>query len=139
MIIKQQYTQQGGYMALVAVLIVMTSVMTISVVMALNGVSELRLSQFEHKSVQAFYAADGCMNEGLLRLKEDGNSGYTTYTGSSVTIDGAITCTINVNSTGSTRILIASGTVDNIITRSIQAEVDISAGFSLDSWKEIAE
>lgn len=131
--------EEGGYIALVAVLIVIASVITVSVAMSLNGVTELRLAQFEHKSVSAFYAADACMNEGLLRLKEDASSGYTVYTGGSLTINGSTTCTVTVTSAASTRTLNASGTIDNLITRSIQAEVDVSSGFSVNSWQEVGE
>ena len=138
---KQWYkeNQEGGYIALVAVLIVIASVITVGVTMSLNGITELRLAQFEHKSVQAFYAADACMNEGITRLKGDVDSGYTTYTGGTLTIDGSTTCTVTVVTSSSTRTLTASGTVDNIITRTIEAEVDVSSGFSLSSWQEVGQ
>lgn len=136
--IHQKYqSQQGGYIALVSVLIVIAGVITVGVIMSLNGVTELQLAQFQHKSVESFYAADACMNEGLFRLKQDTDSGYTTYTGSSLTLDGSTTCTVQVSGTGSTRSLTATGTVDNTVTRSIEASVDVSSGFSISSWKEI--
>lgn len=129
--------QQGGYIALVSVLIVIAAVITVGVIMSLNGITELQLAQFEHKSIESFYAADACMNEGLYRLKEDADSGYTIYTGTSLTLDGSTTCTVQVTTAGSTRTLIASGTVDNTITRSIEAQVDVSSGFSINSWQEV--
>lgn len=131
--------QEGGYIALVAVLIVIAAVITVGVTMSLNGVTELRLAQFEHKSVEAFYAADACMNEGITRLKADVDSGYTSYTGGTLTIDGSTTCTVTVTTSGSTRTLSSSGTVDNTITRTIEAEVDVSSSFSVSSWQEVGQ
>lgn len=111
----------------------------LGVSMSLGGVNELQLGFLERRSAEAFYLADACANEGILRLKQDADSGYTSYSGGDLNhmLDSDEECSITVTSPdASTRIIQTTGTRSGTITRKIEVTVDISTGFSVTSWQE---
>lgn len=127
---------QGGYIALVAVLIVLSGAVVLGVSLSLNGINELQLSFFERKSVEAFYLSDACMNEGLLRLRRD--AGYTGGNLDNV-LDEGESCEITVSNSGTEYTVQATGTKGDTTTRRIEAVVDTASGFDVTSWQEVGE
>ncbi len=138
----KQSKDQGGYIALVATLIVLTGVIFVGVSLSMNGVNELQLSFYERQSMDAFYLADACMNEGILRLKQDADSGYTTYTGGTLDdiLESDESCSVTVTSPdANTRVIQATGVKSDSFTRLIEASIDISGDFTVSSWQEVEE
>lgn len=125
---------KSGYIALLAVFIIMTTGVIIGVSMSLNGISELTLSYNNYQSVKAFNLADACAEEALINLKRDGAS----YSGDTLNFDSDY-CTITISGTGATRTAEIVGIVKDKFNRKINLEVTITPSFAVDAWEEVGE
>ena len=92
------------------------------------GIGVLQTGYLNNLSAQAFSLADGCLEEGILRLTTD-----DTYTGSTITV-GDDSCTITVTGAGGTRTITAMSTVNNLVNREIQGDVTIT---DMGGWNDV--
>ncbi|MCH7492610.1 hypothetical protein IID19_03410 [Patescibacteria group bacterium] len=122
---------QRGYIALIAVIIILSVTLAISLTMNVLSVDETKTGLLKQQSAQSFAVADACMREAYLRVKRDNS-----YTGGNLNI-GVGSCTIVVSSLGDTRTIIVDSDV-NGIQRQLESQVTIVGNtLDLDYWQEL--
>ncbi len=125
---------QSGLTALVTLVIISFVALLVALSVNLISISEMQMGFEKSRSAKAFWAAEACLDEALIRLKRD-----PSYSGGSLTVDSVTNCTISIAPSGSKRIITTVGTVDGIIIRRIEAQADVSGRVTLDYWKELAD
>jgi hypothetical protein len=127
--------QQGGYVALMAVLIVGAAATAIALVLLTTGADSSRAMLIEQQGAQARNLATSCAEEALQIMHDT-----TSFTGTNNLTQGQGTCTYTVTSTGSsTRVIDASGFVSGV-TKKLKVYVTItSSSLSITSWQEVAD
>jgi hypothetical protein len=118
---------RGGYIALVALLIVAATGLTIGITISLIGIDELQLSYGGSRAANAKAVASACLEDGLGRLRKS----WVNYSGS-LSI-GSDSCIINAVVSGSLATLTATGNSD-IYQQRIQTQVDNN--LEIVSWQE---
>ena len=126
-----------GVVALIAVLVIMVTLISIGITIAAVGNDEAALSNVIDDGELAFSIADACVEEGFIRLKAD-----SAYAGGSFALDGG-TCGISVtNLGGDDRLVRGQGSFRDAI-RIIDANVTIKSNAAgeakkvkINSWKE---
>jgi len=126
--------KQKGTIALISLLIITAVALAIGLSLNLLGLDEMRMGFRESKSSEAFYGAESCLEEALMRLKRDAN-----YSGGTLQI-GNGSCNIVITVNGSQRTITVSGTVNQLI-RKIQTVVNVlndgtTFGTENISWQE---
>jgi|WetSurMetagenome_2_1015567.scaffolds.fasta_scaffold1058811_2 hypothetical protein len=122
---------QKGYITIAITLVLLAATVgTVSVLFFLSSGSA-KTSEAEKKGVQAFFASESCLEEGLLRLKAD-----PLYAGGSVDFpDGVCHISVNEDSGLYTFQVYFSGGED--YWRGIEAGARIANGvISLENWNE---
>lgn len=125
---------QGGYIALLSVLVVGAVATAIGVTLLVLGTDSQRETLVTQQSVQARGLADACVEEALQQLHDAAD-----FTGSgNLTLDTG-SCTYTVTPTGSsTRTIAATATVGNVV-RKVAAYVTMSSSsISITSWQEVS-
>jgi len=128
---NQITNNQGGYIALIAVLIIV--VVTLSIGISLNSISigETQSGLLKQQSAQSLAVADSCLQEAYLRIERASD-----YTGGSLNI-GQGSCTINIVPQGSDRIIIVTSDVNDIV-KSVESGVTITSGnIVVNYWTEL--
>ncbi len=123
----QATSYQGGYIALIALLIVVAAGLTIGIAVSLQGIEEIQVSFASIQAASAKSLANSCIEEGLEHLRNN----WVNYSGS-LSIGGD-SCIINTVINGSNATLTANGTVD-IYNQKIQIQVDNN--LNIISWQE---
>lgn len=127
-----QFTNnQGGYIALIAVLIIV--VVTLSIGISLNSISigETQSGLLKQQSAQSLAIADSCLQEAYLRIERESD-----YPGGSLNI-GQGSCTINIVPAGSDRTITVTSDVNDII-KSAESGVTITSGnVVVNYWTEL--
>lgn len=125
---------QGGYVALIAVLIVGAAALAIGVTTLSVGADSQRTALVEQQSKQARNLASACAQEALQLVHDN-----IAFAGTNTMTLGQGTCTYSVVvATGTTRTITTTGTVGNVV-RKIQASVTInSTSISISSWQEVS-
>lgn len=126
--INPKFYQQDGYIALVALLVVVTAALTIGIAVSLEGIEEIQMSYGGSQSANAKSLANACIEEGLERLRNNWVS-YSPYT-LSIAPDS---CIIDIVVNGNSATLNATGTVD-IYKQKIEMQVDNS--LNVINWQE---
>jgi hypothetical protein len=105
-------------------LVISAVALAISVSTALLGINESRNSLDFRRGVETTKIAEGCMEEGIYRLKNNIN-----YTGGSLNV-GMGECTINVEGTGDTfTITVTAQIISNAsYTRIVAADLRVAQG-----------
>lgn len=127
--------QQSGYIALMAILIIGAAAVAISLALLSTSTDIQRSTLVQQQSKQARGLAVACAQEALQQVHDS-----TTYTGTtSISPIGQGNCSYTVTNTGATtRTILATGTVGNIV-RKIQVYVTIgSSSISITSWQEVS-
>lgn len=126
---------QNGLTALVTLVIISFVALLIALSVNLISLSEMQMGFEKSRSQKAFWAAEACLDEALIRLKRN-----PSYSGGSLAIDQVTSCTISISPSGNKRIITTFGTVDGIIIRRIEAQADLGTPgrVILDYWKELA-
>ena len=122
-----QVVTQRGFISLVALLVVVTAGLTIGIAVNLAGLQELQTSLDFSQARRAQLMANGCIEEGLNKLRTSFSSFATTLS------FGNGSCILQVIVLGSNATLLATGTVD-IYNQKIQVQVDST--LSVVSWQE---
>lgn len=118
-----------GYIALTSILVILAATLAVAISANLLSIDTGKTSLTLEDGINAFALANGCVEEGTIRLKRDNS-----YAGGSLnTANGSCTITVQVNSTQ--RIVTAEATVD-LVTRRVTAQIDFAPNFSYDSWEE---
>ncbi len=123
---------QSGIMLLIPTIVISAVLILIVTTNALISIDQSKTALHEQKTLEAFIAADSCLELALLNLSSD--SGYS---GESLTIDQA-SCTISVSGSDDTRTIDISTTLDApLYVRELQAQVSLSPSFTITSWQEV--
>ena len=124
--------KEGGYIALLAVLIIGAGAVAISLALVMAGADSQRSSLTELRSKQARALAAACAQEALQVVHDN-----IAYTGTNSITQGAGSCTYTVTSTSTQlRTIVATGTVGTVV-RKIQAYATIgSSSISVSLWQE---
>jgi len=125
---NSKFYQQDGYIALIALLVVVSAALTIGIAVSLSGIEEIQMSYSDSQAGRAKNLANTCLEEGLERLRNNWVS-YSPYTLSSA----ADSCIIDIVVNGSNATLNATGTVD-IYKQKIQIQVDDT--LDVITWQE---
>ncbi len=135
-IYKMQKNKNGGYIALIAVLIVTATTLMMAVSINLESMDEIKISLAKNQSSKAFYLANACAEESLMKLKNDLN-----YQGNEILTFTYGACTIlPIEETeNQNRLIKITGSVANY-TRKIKIEVSqIFPEMEIALWQEVAD
>ena len=134
----QQRLQEGGYIAVMTVLILCAVATAIGVTLLWTGTDAQRLTLGEQQSRQAHALAVACGQEALQQIHD--NLAFTA-TNASMSL-GQGTCKYSVGvagGAGSTRLVSAAGTVGNV-TRKVQTSVTVNAStITAGTWKDMPD
>lgn len=124
---------KNGVVALITVIIMGATLLTIGLTIAFIAQTELIISAGAGREREALALALGCLDEAGHRLKLN-----SAYTGGTVPMD-ANTCTVTVSGSGSTRTVTASSTVD-VYTKGATATFTLKQNAALNSsaWEVTA-
>ncbi len=126
-------TKQPGYITLLAVLVVGTITLTISVSTLLLGLGSSKTSFALEQSNLAKALANTCAEEALEEIRES-----TTFAGTGNIVFGSDTCTYSViNNGGDNRSITVSGTVGDITRKAQIALNAINPSIQITSWQEV--
>jgi hypothetical protein len=117
---QKKYGSQGGYIALISVLIAGALMLLIGVGSSLRGIDTLNAVSGEESSLRALLLADACAEEALMRLKGD-----LAYSGNeTIIVGGGKTCRIlPLSGVGNVdRVAVAQG-VDNNYIRNVRVDI----------------
>ncbi len=121
----------NGIAALLVVVIVSAVTLIMSYGSLFLGLGEVEMSYINDRGKEAFFIADGCMEEALQRIKMDIN-----YSGGSLNL-GSGSCTINISGAGSGRTIVVIGSMGKY-NKKIQSDITLSGNvITIDSWKEL--
>ncbi len=126
-------TNQQGYIALIAVIIIVAVTLAISLSLNVLSIGETQSGLIKQQSIQTFGLADSCMQESYLQVERDSN-----YVGGSLNIgDGS--CTIIVTDVGTDRLIVVTATFQKI-QRKLESLVTLSGNqVTVQYWKELTE
>jgi hypothetical protein len=103
--VKGQRHPQGGFIAFTSMIVIAAVVLAVSVSVALLGVGEVNAAFSYKKGQEALKAAEGCMDNTLLRLRDDASF-------SSETLSlGDASCTISVSGSGASKTIDVTATI----------------------------
>ena len=125
--------QSGGYIALLAVMIVGAAAMAISLTLLTTGTDAQRTTLVAQRSIQARQLAHGCAEEALQKIHDN-----TAFTGNGTLTLSTGGCSYTVVNTGaSTRTVTSISTLGNVV-RKVTVYVTINASsISITSWQEV--
>jgi hypothetical protein len=128
------HPHEGGYAALISVLVVGAVGVAICVSLLLLGLGSSRTSFANEQSNQAKGLANACAEEALQQIRES-----TSYTGSDDLTLGYGTCSYTViDQGGQSRSITALGTVGDVVRR-VQVSINaIEPLVTVTSWQEVA-
>lgn len=121
---------QQGASALFTVVVIAVAALIMAFSAATLGMGELDIGYTSQKGAQNLTRADGCMEEGLERLRRDNS-----FSGTSLNFaDGS--CIITVTGVDNDRILTVSSTI-NDYTKQIVTDVSLSSTLVIiNNWQE---
>jgi hypothetical protein len=121
----------NGYIVISMTLILLAVTIGIATTLSFLSSGESKISEASRLGEQSFFWSDGCLEEGLLRLKNDNS-----YSGGEVSFpDG--TCYININTDGEKYTVQSFFSGAGSYQHGIEAEVEVVNGIlSVKSWNE---
>lgn len=121
-----------GATAILLIVIVSVAALIMAVGASILSMGEMDIGFTSQKGDEALSLADGCVEEGMNRLRTNGS-----YTGGSLNF-GSGSCIISITSAGSDRTLTATGTI-GIYSKKIQANITINSNvITVNSWQEVS-
>jgi len=123
---------QSGYIALLAVLIMGAASLATALALLMTGTDSQRSTLITQQSVQSRSLATACAEEALQQMHDN-----TAFTGTNTLTLGQGGCSYTVtNLGGSSRTVVATGTVGNVVRKlTISATIGASS-ISITSWQE---
>ncbi|MEK7185788.1 MAG: hypothetical protein AAB675_00280 [Patescibacteria group bacterium] len=128
--LRKDTRSQGGYIAISMVLILSAVILGIIVTVARLGIGEGQVSLALSKGENSLHFVESCIEDVLLRIRED-----PSYSASSITYPEG-TCSVTISPAGSVYTITTSNS-DTSYKRTIEAVVVRGASMSLTSWKEL--
>ncbi len=131
---KNTNKKQAGLMAISSLLIISAVALAIAVSISMIGIGEAQNSLTYKKGAEVLKVAESCVEESLLRLRDDVN-----YSGGSLQV-GNGSCTINVIGAGSDRTIDVTGTISGPpqFVRQLQLTVKRTGqSINILTWQEI--
>jgi hypothetical protein len=126
--------QSGGYIALMAVLIVGAASLAIGLALLTMGADSQRSTLIAQQSAQARSLATACAEEALQEIHDD-----TAFTGTDNLSLGQGTCSYTVTNTGGNNRTITTSGVVGEVTRKLEIYATIGvSSISIISWQEIS-
>lgn len=127
-------TSRQGYIALFTVIIIVAVVITISATVSLLSIGEAQSSFSLYKGEENLQFVEGCVEDGLLKSRND-----PSYNGGTITRPEG-TCTIlPISKVGSTWTMTVTADATAQYKRSVQTVFTrTGTGVQLVSWKEVA-
>jgi len=124
---------QQGYIALIAVIIIVAATLAISLSLNILSIGETQAGLIKQQSVQVFGIADTCMQEAYLRLERESE-----YSGASLNInDGS--CAIIVTDAGADKLIVVTAALQDI-QRKLESLVTVNGNqVTVQYWKELTE
>ncbi len=123
---------EGGFVALLAVLISGAVAVAIGVSLIMLGIGASRTSLAVEQSGQAKALANDCAEEALQKIRES-----TTFSGNGNLSIGGGTCTYAVTAgSGQTRLISATGTNGSIMRKVTISITQINPTITISSWQE---
>lgn len=104
---KTKTVKNQGYIAFSSLLVISAVVLAVSVSVALQGVTESQASLTYKKGQESLVAANGCVEEALIRLRDNVN-----YTGGNLSL-GNSTCVIGLSGVGADRTIVVTSTISD--------------------------
>jgi len=125
---------QEGFVALISIVVISTVALGIAVSISLLGVGEARSALDFKKGNETLKIAEGCIEESLLRLRDNAN-----YTGGSLNVgDGS--CAITISDTGADRTIDVEAEITTPVDyiRNIRVTVKrVGNSINVVSWQEM--
>lgn len=129
----QRYNE-GGYIALLSVLIVGAISISTTMTMLVSGVKMTQSALADQQSMQALGYADACAEEALQQIRES-----TSFNGSGSLSFPLGSCSYTVTRDGGqNRTIEAEGTVDAVIRRVLVEVNQINPTIEITQWREVA-
>lgn len=131
-----------GYIALIAVLIITSVTLAIGISINLLSINETKIGLMEEQTTASFFAADGCLEDAILKIKKFNYTGiYNLNLGDgscNIQVRSLLTsCGSQIISSSNYRTIYIKSNVNNLI-RDLTAEINLTGGtFTFDCWKEI--
>lgn len=127
-----------GFAALIVITVIGAAALLIAISSSLLGIGALNEVYIAERGHEAFYAADGCVEEALRRLRLNAS-----YTGGTITFPQlSASCTVTVTDLGfGARRIVATGSGGSgMYQKSIQTEITLSSQnvITVTSWRETA-
>lgn len=130
---RSKYDRESGVIALTSLLVISVVVLSVVVSSSLLGILSAQNSLVYKKGAEALHIAHGCVEEALLRLRND-----TNYSGGSLQLsDGS--CTITVTGSGNNRTIFISSQLSNPPRSTRELEVTVKrtgTSISILTWQE---
>lgn len=128
----QRLNVSSGFTVITTILIIGVAALIMGYSASLLGLGELEMGYSSSRGSEAFYLADGCMEETLRRLKID--SGYL----GEVLNLGDGSCTITVVPSGGNRTITVTGSIFEY-HKTIEVNLVLSGSdIVITSWEEIS-
>jgi hypothetical protein len=128
-----QIKAETGFITLLTVIIISLVTLAITFTNLLLSISAVQTSKTNELSFKAVSVADGCVYDGLNRIRLD-----STYTGTQVLTIGEGSCTEVVSNIAAGQKQIDSTAIINDVTRKIQVKTSqVNPQIIIASWQEI--
>ncbi len=121
------FKPKRGMAALVIVIIISASILTMSLSAAFLGLGELDMGYTSQKGSEALAIADGCMEEALRRFRLDVN-----YNGDTLNLWSG-SCTISIATSGSDRTITVEASLGDF-NKKIQSSLTLSGNQIVINW-----
>jgi len=125
---------QTGFIAFTSLIVIAAVALAISTSVALMGIDSAKGSLSLSKSQETSAIAKSCLEEALVRLRDD-----TNYSGGNLSV-GNGSCTVTVSGTGADRTITSVGTIAGPPTyiKTIQVVIKKAGGsINVLSWQEL--
>ncbi len=127
--------KDGGYIALISVLVVGAIGVAVATTLILLGLSSSKTSFSYEQSAKAKSLASTCAEEALEQIRS-----LSSFSGSGGLSLGVGACSYNVTiGGGESRIIDASGTVGNVVRKVKVLVAIINPAIVISSWQEVAD
>lgn len=132
---QKRKQSEGGYIALISVLIAGALMLLVGVGSSLRGIDTLSAVSGEESSLRALFLGDACAEEAIMRLKGD-----LAYGGNeTIIVGGGETCRIlPLSGAGNIdRVITAQGVVNNYV-RNVRVDIaQVNPSIMIRTWASV--
>lgn len=125
--------KHSGISVLVSIIVISAVSLFIALSAAGIGLDETQNSLRRSKFLAAFLATDGCMEQAMLKLRND-----ISYAGETI-ISGENSCAITVSGSGTSRTIIILTTQGTLYSRKFEAVFDWTNGYKITNWRDATD